>query len=79
LSDELLSRALALPEELRAGLAHRLLLSLEPDDFDEDSEAAWEQEIAARLQRMDEGKTTARPWREALAAIRQSLLEERQP
>jgi putative addiction module component (TIGR02574 family) len=72
-ADELLSRALTLPEAERATLARQLLLSLEPDDFDADAEAAWVAELKARLARVKQGRFTARDWREAVADIRQSL------
>jgi putative addiction module component (TIGR02574 family) len=73
-TEELLSRALQLPEAERAVLTRCLLLSLEPETFDEDSAAAWDAELEARLARVDQGPFTARDWREALAHIRQSLV-----
>lgn len=54
---ELLKRALALSEEERAELAGSLLESL--DDTHEDPEAveaAWNEEIARRLEDLDSGK-----------------------
>jgi putative addiction module component (TIGR02574 family) len=70
---EVLNLALALPGPERAALAHQLLLSLEADDFDADSETAWEAEIQARLDRVERGEFTANPWREALDRVRRKL------
>src|SRR2546427_562708 len=39
-ANEILNQALALPKPERAALVHQLLLSLEPEDLDEDSETA---------------------------------------
>jgi putative addiction module component (TIGR02574 family) len=77
LNEELLNRVLELPVQDRAILAHKLLLSLEPDDFDEDSEDAWRQELEQRLARVEQGQYSARPWRDAIAEIRQSLAQEK--
>jgi putative addiction module component (TIGR02574 family) len=73
MNDDLFTQALKLPEPQRAALARQLLLSLEPDDFDEDSEAAWATELEARLAAIEQGKFEAKDWRESLAEIRQSL------
>jgi putative addiction module component (TIGR02574 family) len=75
--NEILERAMELPIPERAALAHHLLLSLEAEDFDEDSEAAWAAEVEARLAAVAQGQFTASPWREAVARIRQSLADER--
>jgi hypothetical protein len=64
----LLEQALQLPEEARAALAAELLESLE-GDVDEDAEAEWSQEIAARLRELDSGAVKAIPWSEARRAI----------
>jgi hypothetical protein len=64
--DELFTSAQEMPSNDRAALAHRLLLSLEPDDFDAESEMAWALELEARLARIEQGNFQARDWREAL-------------
>jgi len=46
---ELIDRVLLLPEGDRAALARKIVLSLEPADFDIDAKTAWESEIEARL------------------------------
>jgi|GraSoiStandDraft_51_1057287.scaffolds.fasta_scaffold63046_2 putative addiction module component (TIGR02574 family) len=62
-----------LPERERAAITHELLLSLEEEDFDSDSETAWAAEIERRLAAVEKGQFSAQPWREAIEAIRQSL------
>ncbi len=63
----------------RAALAHQLLLSLEEDGFDEDSEAAWAAELESRLTRIERGEFQASDWREAIARMRQSLARKSSP
>jgi putative addiction module component (TIGR02574 family) len=75
-ANEILNRALELPNTERAAIAHRLLLSLKPEDFDPDSESAWAEEIDSRLKRIDRGEYSASDWRDAVARIRQSCPEE---
>jgi hypothetical protein len=74
---DILDHALQLSAAERAKLTHELLLSLEPEDFDEDWEAAWTTELEARLARIERGEITARDWRESLAEARRILAEER--
>jgi len=62
---ELEARALALPAELRADLAQRLLASLEQAP-EEENERIWLEEAALRYQRYQEG---AIPARDAFAAL----------
>ena len=74
--DDVFTSAMQLPESDRAALARQLLLSLEPEDFDADSESAWQAEIELRLAAVDSGNFEARDWREAVARIRKSLSGE---
>lgn len=60
---ELLREALELPPEARAALAGSLIDSLD-DEVDEGVEAAWDAEIARRIQELDEGKVKLVPWAE---------------
>lgn len=60
---------LQLPEKDRAELAHLLLESLE-DNEDIDVAAAWDEELATRLQRIDDGEARLRPAHQVLAEIR---------
>jgi putative addiction module component (TIGR02574 family) len=71
--DDLFASAQEMPPSDRAALAQRILLSLEANDFDADSEAAWAAELEVRLARIEQGNFQARDWREALAQIPQSL------
>jgi putative addiction module component (TIGR02574 family) len=62
-STELLKRALSLTEDERALLAGSLLESLDATtDFE--VEAAWQQEIARRLEELDQGRAKTVPWTE---------------
>jgi putative addiction module component (TIGR02574 family) len=60
---DLLKRALALPVEGRAALAGSLLDTLD-ETVDENVEASWEREIAARIEELDTGKAPTIPWTE---------------
>jgi len=66
---EILKDALALPPEARAAVAGSLLESLD-DQVDEGAEAAWEAEIARRLNDLDTGKVKLIPW----ATVRRRLM-----
>lgn len=60
---DLLMKALALPVEARAALAGSLLDTLD-DAVDEDAEASWEKEIAARIEQLDAGAARTVSWTE---------------
>ena len=66
---DILKDALALPAEARAAVAGSLLKSLD-DQVDEGAEAAWEAEIARRLDDLDNGKVKLIPW----ATVRRRLM-----
>ena len=59
---DLLKRALALPVDERAALADTLLDSLE--DTQESVQAAWDEEVARRMQDLKAGKAVTVPWEE---------------
>jgi putative addiction module component (TIGR02574 family) len=59
---DLLKRALALPVSERAALANTLLDSLE--DAEESVQAAWDEEVARRMQDLKAGKAVTVPWEE---------------
>lgn len=71
-AQKLLEEALQLPEEARADLAAALLESLE-EELEEDVKAAWEAEIARRLEDVDSGRVRPIPWEEARTLIFESL------
>jgi putative addiction module component (TIGR02574 family) len=58
---KVLKEALRLPPEARAALAGRLIESLD-ESVDEDAEAAWGEEIARRIEDLDNGKVKTVPW-----------------
>jgi putative addiction module component (TIGR02574 family) len=66
---KLIEAALRLPPEARGALASRLLESIHDDQADPDAEAAWEAEIARRLEELDSGKVKTIPWSEARQQI----------
>jgi putative addiction module component (TIGR02574 family) len=59
---DLLKRALALPVDERTALANTLLDSLEAAD--ESVQAAWDEEVARRMQDLKAGKAVTVPWDE---------------
>ena len=62
-AQELLKKALALPDTERAAMAGRLIKSLEPA-VDEDIEAVWQQEVSRRLEDVRSGKVKTIAWDE---------------
>jgi putative addiction module component (TIGR02574 family) len=60
-ANELLQKALALPEEERAQLASTLIDSLDPIT-DENVEAAWQEEIGRRIEELRSRKAKTIPW-----------------
>ena len=65
--------ALTLPRNLRVEIAHRLLVSLEDEDFTDDAGDAWRVEIERRRKDFREGRAKAvtadEAMRQAQAAI----------
>jgi putative addiction module component (TIGR02574 family) len=68
-AETLLQQALTLDERERAEVAGALLESLEPE-AEADVEAAWRQEVAARIADQDSGGLKTTPWEE----VRDELL-----
>jgi putative addiction module component (TIGR02574 family) len=60
-AQELLKKALALPDKELADLAGNLIDSLD-DTVDEDAEAAWQAEIVRRLEEVRAGKVKTTSW-----------------
>jgi putative addiction module component (TIGR02574 family) len=69
-ASELLQKALSLSEEERAELAGSLI---ENATADEAAEAAWNQEIARRIEDLDSGKAKTIPWEEVRSRISSKL------
>lgn len=65
---QLLAEALRLSDEERAALAGELIQSLD-EAVDPDAEAAWAEEIRARLGILATGKAKTIPWSEARRRI----------
>ena len=72
---DLLQKALALPESERAELAGNLLSSLDTT-LDPDVDAAWQQEVARRLDEVQSGKVETIPWEEVQQKGRKLLHEK---
>ncbi len=72
---DLLQKALALPERERAELAGNLLSSLDTT-VDQDVDAAWQQEVARRLDEVQSGKVETIPWEEVQQKGRKLLHEK---
>jgi putative addiction module component (TIGR02574 family) len=62
-AQELLKKALALPDKERADLAGSLIESLD-DTVDENAEAAWQEEIVRRLEDVQSGRVKTTSWDE---------------
>jgi len=73
-ASEVLNAALSLETSERAEVIHKLLLSLEPADFDEDVDQAWAEEVLRRRQAVQEGRVKLLDWKDALADVRQSIV-----
>ena len=71
----LLEQALRLPEADRAEIAGRLLQSIEPET-EADVEAAWRQEIEARIAAIDAGESETVPGEEVHSQLRAKLREQ---
>ena len=68
-AEKLKGEVLGLSESDRAELAQLLIESLDAE-VDADAEAAWDAEMARRLQRQEDGKSKSRPAEDVLAEIR---------
>lgn len=60
-TQELLQKALSLPDDERAELAGSLIASLDTN-IDPDVDAAWQAEIARRADEVRSGAVTTVPW-----------------
>jgi putative addiction module component (TIGR02574 family) len=73
-ASELLKRARALNSEERAELASSLLESLDAAEDDPKTvQAAWDEEIARRIEDLDSGKAKTVPWKEVQTRISSKL------
>ena len=65
-TEKICIEALSLPHDARAEIAHRLLTSLETEDFADDVSDSWRSEIQRRQRDFREGKANEVPAEEAL-------------
>jgi putative addiction module component (TIGR02574 family) len=72
-TQELLQKALTLPDDERAELAGSLIATLETN-IDPDVDVAWQAEIARRADELRSGKVSTVPWPEVQRKAR-SLLD----
>jgi len=72
-----LQEALSLSDGERADIAGALLESLEPSP-DLEVEAAWRQEVAARVAALDAGEVKTVPWDEVRDRLMARLSERRE-
>jgi putative addiction module component (TIGR02574 family) len=80
--DRLAEEAMQLSFAERADLVERILRSLEPPGEVLNSQewgAAWKPELERRIQAYERGETHALERSEAMAAIRESFRQRRQP
>ena len=66
ITEKICIEALSLPRDARAEIAHRLLVSLEGEDFPDDVSELWRDEIERRRKDFREGKAKAVSAEEAL-------------
>jgi len=66
ITEKVCVEALSLPRDARAEITHRLLMSLENEDFSEDVSELWRVEIARRRQDFREGTAKPVPAEEAI-------------
>lgn len=71
----LLKMALRLPAPARAALAASLISSLD-EHVDEQTEAAWGEEIRSRLDDLDSGRVKPIPWEDARTQLHAKLEPE---
>ena len=64
-----LTKALELPKDERAALAHELISSLD-EEKESDVQNAWDMEIERRVSEIKAGKAPGRPAEQILAEIR---------
>lgn len=77
-AEKLAEQVLALPQDDRADLAHRLIASLD-ETVDPDAETEWNEVIDRRSREIEEGKVDCHPIEETIREIRDELNARRQP
>jgi putative addiction module component (TIGR02574 family) len=75
-AETVLQEALKLPEQERTEIVNALLESLEPVS-EANVEAAWRQEVAARVAALEAGEVETTPWEEIRDGFMVRLSERR--
>ncbi len=70
--DTIVAEALRLPPDQRLTVAHRILSSVEPKNGNE-TDAAWDKEIRARIAQYDAGELQSIPAAEVFAEVDRRL------
>ena len=73
INEKIKEKVLKLPIQERAELAHMLIDSLQSEKEFE-SEKAWSKELKKRVDRYEQGESSAKPWSEVKKNV-QTLLE----
>jgi putative addiction module component (TIGR02574 family) len=76
---EILTAALSLPDDQRAGLAYKLLQSLKPPGLAGEDDPGLEAELERRVAAYDRGETTASDWQDVSERIRGALEKRKSP
>lgn len=63
INEKIKKQALELSHQERAELAHVLIDSLHPEE-EFNSEEAWSKELKKRIDRYEQGESSAKPWNE---------------
>ncbi len=71
-AERLLEQILKLPVDERAELARQVLLSLEPEEFNDDAEQAWVAEIQRRREAIRRGEVQLLDWID----VRREIIDE---
>ena len=66
ITEKVCIEALSLPRDARAEIAHRLMVSLEDEDFSDDVSEAWRSEIQRRRQDFRDGRANTVSAEEAM-------------
>ncbi len=72
-ADRILDEALLLPQDARAEMARRLLISLETDSTEDGAESEFVSEVLRRRDSIRCGTALASDWDETLQRVRQAL------
>lgn len=75
--DDIFQQALSLDVDERVELSHRLMQSVESEDFDPEVRQAWIEEIKRRAQSLADGTARTYSLEETMQHARQSLQQKR--